>query len=562
MRQGRWDILRGAPPFVDERRGIDLGGAFNNHNVEKLGITLNLRTERGKRAARASSSRISDVVTENFAAGVMARLGFSYDELRRSSPTSSTCRTPASARAGPYSAFKTWGPIVQAVSGLTFSAGSPDRSRRRLGLLVHGPHGRQLHGRRDPRRRSIHRNRTGEGQWVDMSCTEAGATLAGPDLLDYTVNGRPLRRAGSPRLQPQRRAGDGAARHLPGARRRRLDRDRLPRRRRLGAPRGGDRRAVGRDAALRRRSPAASRRRTRSTTRSRRGRATRDAFATAAALRAAGVPAAAVARPEERIDHDPGTSELGPVADGAPPRDGRRARRRPPGAPVGAPTGRSSAAHRASASTTTRCFGELLGLDDDEIERCATDGVDRDAGPRSTDCACVELAHEHAAFAGKLLARPRRRRDRGRAARRPPEPRRTGRSSTTSTGSRAQPLVVALQHDEARRRARPRHADAAPSSSARSSPRADIVLEGEPTRPAGRARPRPHRPARRARRADLGRRSRRSAAPGPRAARARDRPHAARRRRPGLELRLRRPLAAAGARRREPGVPHRAARSR
>jgi crotonobetainyl-CoA:carnitine CoA-transferase CaiB-like acyl-CoA transferase len=44
----------------------------------------------------------------------------------------------------------------------------------------------------------IHRDRTGEGQWIDMSCTEAGLALAGPDLLDYTVNGRPLRRPGMP----------------------------------------------------------------------------------------------------------------------------------------------------------------------------------------------------------------------------------------------------------------------------------------------------------------------------------------------------------------------------
>ena len=43
-----------------------------------------------------------------------------------------------------------------------------------------------------------HRNRTGEGQWVDMSCTDAGLGLTGPDLLDYTVNSRPLRRAGMP----------------------------------------------------------------------------------------------------------------------------------------------------------------------------------------------------------------------------------------------------------------------------------------------------------------------------------------------------------------------------
>ena len=46
VRQGAWDVLRPMPPFVDERRGLDFGGGFNNHNTDKLGITLNLRTER------------------------------------------------------------------------------------------------------------------------------------------------------------------------------------------------------------------------------------------------------------------------------------------------------------------------------------------------------------------------------------------------------------------------------------------------------------------------------------------------------------------------------------
>ena len=52
VNQGRWDILRNMGPFADERRGLDLSGAFNNHNVEKLGITLNLRSERGKELLR------------------------------------------------------------------------------------------------------------------------------------------------------------------------------------------------------------------------------------------------------------------------------------------------------------------------------------------------------------------------------------------------------------------------------------------------------------------------------------------------------------------------------
>jgi crotonobetainyl-CoA:carnitine CoA-transferase CaiB-like acyl-CoA transferase len=43
-----------------------------------------------------------------------------------------------------------------------------------------------------------HRDRTGEGQWIDMATVEAGAALLGPDVLDHTVNGRPSRRADMP----------------------------------------------------------------------------------------------------------------------------------------------------------------------------------------------------------------------------------------------------------------------------------------------------------------------------------------------------------------------------
>ena len=61
VKQGTWDIVRGAGPFVDDRRGIEFGSGFNNHNVEKLGITLNLREERGKQLLRALVA-VSDVV--------------------------------------------------------------------------------------------------------------------------------------------------------------------------------------------------------------------------------------------------------------------------------------------------------------------------------------------------------------------------------------------------------------------------------------------------------------------------------------------------------------------
>ena len=78
VNHGLWDVLRNMAPFPDERRGPDFGGGFNNHNVEKRGITLNLRTDRGKEIL-AEIIQKSDVVSENFAAGVLDRWGFGWE---------------------------------------------------------------------------------------------------------------------------------------------------------------------------------------------------------------------------------------------------------------------------------------------------------------------------------------------------------------------------------------------------------------------------------------------------------------------------------------------------
>ena len=122
VNQGSWDILRGSPPFKDDRRGIELGSGFNNHNVEKLGVTINLRTDEGKQLA-ADLVAACDVVTENFAAGVMERLGLGFEalqELRGDIIYVSNC---GFGQTGPYRDYKSWGPIAQAVSGLTHSSG-------------------------------------------------------------------------------------------------------------------------------------------------------------------------------------------------------------------------------------------------------------------------------------------------------------------------------------------------------------------------------------------------------------------------------------------------------
>jgi benzylsuccinate CoA-transferase BbsF subunit len=193
--QGGWDIVRGAAPHVDDRRGVEFGGGFNNHNVGKRGVTINLRTDRGKDLLR-DLIRVSDIVTENFAAGVFARMGFSYEDLCTIRPDVIYVSNCGFGQTGPYSTYRTWGPIVQACSGLTFTSALRDHEPAGWGYSYMDHMGANYMAMAILAA-VLHRNRTGEGQWVDMSCTEVAGTLTGSDILDASVNGRARRRAGS-----------------------------------------------------------------------------------------------------------------------------------------------------------------------------------------------------------------------------------------------------------------------------------------------------------------------------------------------------------------------------
>jgi benzylsuccinate CoA-transferase BbsF subunit len=363
VRQGTWDILRGVPPFVDERRGINLGGAFNNHNVEKLGITIDLRQERGKELLRELIA-VSDAVTENFAAGVFARMGFPYDELARIKPDIVYVSNSGFGAEGPYSAFRTWGPIVQAVCGLTFSSGLPDLPPAGWGYSYMDHMGANYMAIAILSA-LVHRNRTGEGQWVDMGCTEAGVALCGPDVLDYTVNDRPLRRAGqpysnrshAPAMAPHNiYAASGDDEWIAIACRDDADWERLadviaeP-----WAKDAGYATLTGRLA----RQDTLDAHMTRWTRQ-------RERHETARTLRAAGVPASVVASPEDRIEHDAGTSEfdLWPVAHHTEIGDVRV-----DGLPVHCSETDWSITHGAPClgEHTDAVLREVLGLDDDEI---------------------------------------------------------------------------------------------------------------------------------------------------------------------------------------------------
>ncbi|MEZ4289932.1 MAG: CoA transferase [Myxococcota bacterium] len=349
----------------------DFGGGFNNHNVEKRGITLNLRTERGRELLAEIVTR-SDVVAENFAAGVLEKWGFGWERLRTLKPDVIYVSNCGFGHTGPYARFKTWGPIVQAMSGLTFTSGLPDREPAGWGYS-YMDHTGGMYMAIAILLALIHKQRTGEGQWVDLSCTEAALSLTGPAILDWTVNGRPTRRPGQP--EGNRSHSPPMAPHGVFACRGedewvsiacRSDEDWRVLAAVIDAPWAREPRfatlagRVEHEDELERRLEAWTR--------------PQDKFSVQRRIQSGGVPSAAVQRPGERIDHDPGTSEFGLWPEVVHTKMGRV---RVDGLPVhfSRTDWKIERGGPCCGEHTDAVLSELLGLDADEIAKLHEQGI-------------------------------------------------------------------------------------------------------------------------------------------------------------------------------------------
>jgi crotonobetainyl-CoA:carnitine CoA-transferase CaiB-like acyl-CoA transferase len=188
----RLPIYKGEPArnFGEEVLDADpnKGGLFNNYSRNKLGVTINLRTPAGRELAERLIGR-SDVVSENFAPGVMERWGFTYDRLAELSPNVIYARMSGYGHSGPHAEYRSYGPVVQAVSGLSYISGLPGREPSGWGLSYMDNQA-AFYNSAALLMALYRRNLTGAGTEIDVSAIEAGINLVGPILLDVSVNGR------------------------------------------------------------------------------------------------------------------------------------------------------------------------------------------------------------------------------------------------------------------------------------------------------------------------------------------------------------------------------------
>ncbi len=185
----RPDVLRIAPPFKNGQQDLNKSQFFANFNSSKYGLACNLATPAGRALARRLVLEWADVVVESFTPGNMAKMGLDYASLSKERPDLVMLSTCLRGQTGPHSTYAGFGGQGAALAGLHGVTGWPDRNPS-------GPWGAYTdfitprYGVSVLAAAIFERNRSGKGQYIDLSQVEASIHFLEPEVLDYAVNGR------------------------------------------------------------------------------------------------------------------------------------------------------------------------------------------------------------------------------------------------------------------------------------------------------------------------------------------------------------------------------------
>ena len=163
---------------------------FCHNNRSKMSATFNIARPEGSRLVRRLTRKV-DIVMDNFAAGVMARNGLSYDDLVKENPGIIVTSMSMAGQQGPLRGMRGFASIATGYAGLELMVGYPEVGTS-TGLLpfglgdttmaIQGVIGALV---------ALHaRARSGEGQLVDVSQIDSAASTLGEPLLIYQLEGR------------------------------------------------------------------------------------------------------------------------------------------------------------------------------------------------------------------------------------------------------------------------------------------------------------------------------------------------------------------------------------
>lgn len=158
-----------------ELRKQGLAATFLMFNAGKKSITLDLKKPEAIEIVKALA-RSSDVLVENFRAGVVDRLGLGWSVMREVNPRLVFCSISGYGQTGPDSRAPAFDGNIQAVSGMMAITGEPDRQPMRVGYSV-ADTGTGLQAAFAIASALVERNRTDRGQFIDVSMLDSAISL-------------------------------------------------------------------------------------------------------------------------------------------------------------------------------------------------------------------------------------------------------------------------------------------------------------------------------------------------------------------------------------------------
>lgn len=168
----------------------------------KKSITANMRTERGQDLVRELVSS-ADVLIENFRPGTLERWGLSPAELWKTNPGLIITRVTGFGQTGPYSERAGYGSIGEAMGGIRYVTGEPDRTPARVGISL-GDALAALFATLGTLVAVHQRGRSGKGQIVDSAIYEAVLAMMESLLPEWQIAGYERQRTGAtlPNVSP------------------------------------------------------------------------------------------------------------------------------------------------------------------------------------------------------------------------------------------------------------------------------------------------------------------------------------------------------------------------
>ena len=162
--------------------------AFAELNRGKRSVNINAQNPEGLEVARRLIAQ-SDIVIDNWRAGVMDRMKLGYDELVAVKPDIIAVQMPGLGLTGPNHHFTTYGQMIFGFCGLGYiwgHEGSPLNTRPKLGYTDYVAGSATVGAILTALE---HRTQTGEGQFIEVAQLEGLAATLGPLYMDYSING-------------------------------------------------------------------------------------------------------------------------------------------------------------------------------------------------------------------------------------------------------------------------------------------------------------------------------------------------------------------------------------